>query len=229
MINGGNLDSRVERVRTEIVRVCDVDVQDAASTIPRAMIHTIRLGDVSSAEVSSLANVWCTLITKCGYVIHFNCRHSWDNAEVVSRRVHDGAVVVGISLMVNLKTLALHKLVKGVIFHERFDDTHVTVAIWSCVFMPEANSMANQMHHYSSAVTILSKFDHSLTAIVTYKFGVAARIIPTGTSASVSIGRGELKCSQSALFDRKIVDMAVLPTCSLHRGSRTERIYLCSK
>ena len=49
MINGGNLDRRVERVRTEIVRVCDVDVQDAASTIPRAMIHTIRLGDVSSA------------------------------------------------------------------------------------------------------------------------------------------------------------------------------------
>lgn len=63
MINVGNLDSRVGRVRTEIVRVCDVDVQDAASTIPRAMIHTIRLGDVSSAEVASLANVWCTLIS----------------------------------------------------------------------------------------------------------------------------------------------------------------------
>ena len=66
MINGSNLDCRVQSIRTEIVRVGNVDAQDAANTVPMTMIHTIRLVDVSRAEVSSLANIWSTLITKCG-------------------------------------------------------------------------------------------------------------------------------------------------------------------
>ena len=106
--------------------------------------------------------------------------------------MHDGAVVVGISLMVDLKTFALYELVQSVIFNERFEDTHETVAIWSVVFMPEANSVANQMHHYSGAVAILSKFNHLLASIVANKFRVAAWIVPTGTGTLFSIGRGEL-------------------------------------
>ena len=106
--------------------------------------------------------------------------------------MHDGAVVVGISLMINLKALALYKLVQSVIFNERFDDIHETVAIWSVVFMPEANSMANQMHHYSSAVAILSKSNHLLASSLTNKFRVAAWIVPTGTGALFSFGHSEL-------------------------------------
>ena len=65
MINGSDIDGRVQSICTQIVRVGDVDAQDAANTVPRTKIHTIRLVDVSRAEVSPLANIWSTLITKC--------------------------------------------------------------------------------------------------------------------------------------------------------------------
>ena len=110
----------------------------------------------------------------------------------LSRWVHDRVKITCSSQIINLKVPAFHKFVHGIVLHKMTDNLDVVVSIGSGVFMPEANSMTNQMHHYSSAVTILSKFDHLLAAIVAYKFGVATRIIPTGTGASVSIGRSEL-------------------------------------
>jgi len=107
--------------------------------------------------------------------------------------MHDGAVIVRATLVINLDVLPFHKLVQGVVLHESLEDTNVVVAIWSVVLVPEANSMANQVHHYSTRVAVLSKFDHLLAAIVADQFGATTWIIPTSTSAPVLVVKSELE------------------------------------
>jgi len=157
------------------------------------MVETVCLINVPWTETDSLSNTWPTLITKCWQIIDLNCGKSWNDTEVVSGRMHDGTVIVRVSLMINLDVFPFHKLVQGVALHERLEDTNVVVAIWSVVLVPEANSMANQVHHYSTRVAVLSKFDHLLAAIVADQFGATTWIIPTGAGASVLVVMGELE------------------------------------
>ena len=72
------------------------------------------------------------------------------------------------------------------------DDMNVFVTIGSCMFMPEANSMANQLHNYSSAVATLSKFDHLFTTIFANQLIAVAWIIPISAGTSAHVAHSEL-------------------------------------
>ena len=95
--------------------------------------------------------------------------------------------------MINLEVFPFHKLVQGVALHKRLEDANVVVAIWSVVLVPEANGMANQVHHYPTRVAILSKFDRLLPAIIANQYGATTWIIPTGAGASALLVQGELE------------------------------------
>ena len=140
-----------------------------------------------------MSNTWPTLITICHKIIDLNCVKALNDAEVISGRMHDRTVIVGVCLIINLDVLPFHKLVQGVALHKRLEDANVVVAIWSVVLVPEANSMANQVHHYTTRVAILSKFDRLLPAIVADQYGATTWIIPTGTGASALLVQGELE------------------------------------
>ena len=72
------------------------------------------------------------------------------------------------------------------------DDMNVVVTIGSGVFMPKANSMANQMHNYSSAVATLSKFNHLLTTIFANQLVTATWVIPISARTSACVACSEL-------------------------------------
>ena len=72
------------------------------------------------------------------------------------------------------------------------DDIDIVVSIGSSVFMPKANSMANQMHNYSRAVAILSKLDHLLTTIFANQLIAAAWVVPISARTSAHVAHSEL-------------------------------------
>ena len=157
------------------------------------MVETVCLINVPLTETDSLSNTWPTLITKCRKVIDLDCAKAWNDAEVISGRMHDRTVIVRVCLIINLDVLPFHKLVQGVALHERLEDANVVVAIWSVVLVPEANGMANQVHHYPTRVAILSKFDRLLPAIVADQYRATTWIIPASAGASALVVQGELE------------------------------------
>ena len=72
------------------------------------------------------------------------------------------------------------------------DDMNVVVTIGSGVFMPKSNSMANQLHNYSSAAATLSKFNHLLTTILANQLIAVTWIIPIGAITSARVAYSEL-------------------------------------
>ena len=72
------------------------------------------------------------------------------------------------------------------------DDINVVVTIGSGVLMPKANSMANQLHNYSSAAATLSKFNHLLTTILANQLIAVTWVIPIGAITSARVAYSEL-------------------------------------